>query len=335
MGPHTRLLSFLALMMSVYLRVAFAYCPSAQSLSPCTCDHFGINCMNARSTDDLSRAFRSGNSTNRDHNELWIQKTPVRSFPRTVLGSFRFAEIHVDLNTNLTSFTLDSLAGCSSELRVLSLYKNQLRTFEFAKVSAFPSLGTLNLGGNQLASIPDDAFRSRSIRTLVLSENPIISISQRAFTNLYGLRDLRLDNTRLVTLGRHSMAIPWADRQLRINLSNGNIVRIDGDAFSGTSPLLLQLANNNMTTLDGDVFPALIQSMINNARALNTLPLITLHGNRFSCRGCSYQWMVQNRYSRVLDNILEGFRCTDGGGLQSMSATKVACRTPWSFNTIG
>lgn len=322
-------------MTSAYLSVAFAYCPSAQSLSPCSCDHYGINCMRAQSTDDLSRAFRSGDSTNRDHRELWIQKTPVRSFPRAVLGSFRFAEIHIDLNSNLSSFALASLSGFASELRVLTLYKNQLRAFDFTQVSTFTKLETLNLGGNQLDLIPDDAFRSRSLRTLVLSENPIRSISQRAFASLNGLRDLRLDNTRIVTLGRHSLAIPRADRQLKINLANSNIARIDENAFYGTAPLLLQLSNNNMTTLDGDVFLGLIQRMITNARVFNTFPMIALDGNRFTCRGCSYQWMVQYRNNRALDDILEGFRCTDGGGLRSLTATKVACRTPLSFNTIG
>lgn len=335
MGYSTGLLPFLALMISAYLSLAFAYCPSAPSLSPCTCDHYGINCMSARSTDDLVRAFRSGNSTNRDHSELWIQKTPIRSFPRNVLGSFRFAEIHIDLNTNLSTFTLDSLAGCASELRTLSLYKNQLRTFEFSRLSRFPALETLNLGGNRLAMIPDNAFRSRSLRTLVLAENPIISIGERAFTNLQGLKNLRLDNTGLVSLGRFSLSLPMADRALRINLANGHIVRVDRDAFTGTSPLLLQLSNNSMTTLDSEVFPALIQRMINNARTMNTLPLITLDRNPFSCRGCSYQWLVQHRFSRVLNEILEGFRCTDGGGLSSVSDTKIGCRTPWSFNTIG
>lgn len=331
----TGLFPLIALMMSAYQSLAFSYCPSAESLSPCTCDHFGINCMSARSTQDLVRAFQSGHATNRDHRELWIQKTSIESFPRTVLGSFKFAEMHIDLNTNLSSFTIDSVAGSAPVLTVLSLYKNQLRTLEFSKLSTFTALETLNLGGNQLAVIPDDAFSSHSIRTLVLSENPITWISERAFTNLHGLRELRLDHTRLNTLGRFSLSMPNSDQNLRINLSNGRIVRIDKDAFSDTSPFVLQLSNNNMTTLDGDVFSGLIQRMITNNKLLKVLPLITLDGNKFSCRGCSYQWLVQHRNNRDYEDILDGFRCKDGGGLSSLSATRIGCTFSRPFNTIG
>ncbi|KAK8758942.1 hypothetical protein V5799_003426 [Amblyomma americanum] len=89
--------------------------------------------MRVQSTTELRRAFRSGTLATRDQKQLWIQKTPITSFPEDVLGSFRFSEVHIELNSNLSSFTLEALRNSSRLLDVLSLYGNALQTFQFGQ----------------------------------------------------------------------------------------------------------------------------------------------------------------------------------------------------------
>ncbi|KAL1469606.1 hypothetical protein MTO96_024901 [Rhipicephalus appendiculatus] len=325
----------LVLVASVCVSFALANCPDATSLSPCTCDDEGINCMRASSTSQLRQAFRSGDALTREHKELWIQKTPITSFPAGVLGIFRFEQVHVEHNANLSYFNLDSLLNFKEFLHVLSLYGNALRTFEFNKLQRFPYLLGLNLGGNQLKGIPDNAFRNLYLQKLGLSGNPITFIGQGAFQALSNLKELDLSRTRIGTLGPYSLSILRTHPELRIQLYNARISHIDRNAFDSAAPLVLNLANNSLATLEQNPFEPLIGRMHQNARRLNTLPVISVAGNPLTCRGCSYQWLVQYRFSAQVRAILHGFRCPDGSDLTSLTNQRIACGNFWNFANIG
>nr|XP_050031552.1 carboxypeptidase N subunit 2-like [Dermacentor andersoni] len=332
MGRCSLSLVILAL---AWLGLAAAYCPDAVSLKPCTCDHYGINCMRANSTAQLRRAFGCGNATTREHNELWIQKTPITSFPSDVLGNFKFGEVHLELNANLSSFTLDAFEDFKQLLSVLSVYGNALRTFEFEKLQHFPLLEALNMGENQLSRIPANAFRSRSLRKLMLTGNPITYIGARAFFGLSSLKDLLLSRTRLRTLGPHSLSIPRAHPELKIHVAAGRISTIHPTAFGSTSPLVMNLSSNNLTTLEGHPFEALVKRMLRNGRRLNRLPLLAIRGNPLTCRDCSYAWLIPYRFNSTMQSVLLGFRCADGSGLSTISARKIACKSSWNYTNIG
>ncbi|XP_075525162.1 podocan-like [Dermacentor variabilis] len=332
MGRWTPCLVTLAL---AWLGLTAAYCPDAASLRPCTCDHSGINCMRANSTAQLRRAFGSGNATTREHNELWIQKTPITSFPSNVLGNFKFGEVHLERNANLGSFTLDAFDNFKQLLSVLSVYGNALRTFEFAKLQRFPFLVALNIGGNQLSRIPANAFRNQLLEKLGIMDNPITFIGRGAFSALWRLKELDLSGTRLVTLGPHSVSIQRGHPELRIQLNRAQIRAIHPTAFHYSAPLVLNLSHNNLTTLERSVFEHLVVRMYNNAGQFNVLPLLGLEGNPLTCHGCSYEWLVQYRFNRPMQTILHNFRCPDGSGLSSISAQRISCRPVWNFANIG
>ncbi|XP_077498100.1 tsukushi-like [Amblyomma americanum] len=332
MGRFNAYLAFAAIALSTRLGIVVANCPSEASLQPCTCDHYGINCMRVQSTTELRRAFRSGTLATRDQKQLWIQKTPITAFPEDVLGSFRFSEVHIELNSNLSSFTLEALRNSSRLLDVLSLYGNALQTFQFGQLRYFPDLMVLNLGGNRLTRIPDNTFFSTNIKKLVLSGNPLTSIGARAFYSLHGLRELDLANTRLATLGSLSLSIPRGHEQLRVDLSGGQLMLIDRRAFEGSAPLVLDLSHNNLTALEQQPFEDLMHRMYTRSSRLNFLPLIAVKGNPFTCRGCSYEWLVRHSQNQAVQQIFHGFRCTDGRGLSSITASRIGCRRrSWPF----
>ncbi|KAL1471339.1 hypothetical protein MTO96_023718 [Rhipicephalus appendiculatus] len=298
----------LLLLASACLSHVLANCPDPARLSPCTCDHFGINCMRAQNTTQLRQAFKSGDAMTSEHRELWIQKTPITSFPSDVLGDLKFVKVHVEMNANMTSFTMDALMKFRQLLSVLSVYGNALQTFEFEKLKRFPFVNTFNLGGNQIAAIPANAFRSDSLQRLVLSHNPITFIGENAFFGLTNLKELLISHTRLTTLGPRS---------------------IHPNAFGPTTPHVLNLSHNNLTTLERFPFEPLIQRMLSNAGRLVKQPLLGVTGNPFTCRGCSYEWLIRHRLSWQIQRLVYAFRCP--GRLGSVHPQCSANRLPADF----
>ncbi|KAL1469607.1 hypothetical protein MTO96_024902 [Rhipicephalus appendiculatus] len=304
-------------------------------MSPCTCDHEGINCRRADSTAQLRQVFRSGNATTREHNELWIQKTPITSFPAGVLGNFKFEQVHVERNANLSSFSIDSLLNFRELLYVLSLYDNAIRTFDFAKLRRFPFLQVLNLGRNRLTGIPDNAFRNKYLEKLGLNDNPITSVGQRAFYTLSNLKYLDLSRTRLATLGPYSLSVLRTHPELTIHLHNAGIRTIHPTTFDSAAPLVLTLSNNSLATLEEYPFKPLIGRMYQNGRGIGTLPLLSVEGNPLTCSGCSYKWLVQYKSFAQVRVILHDFQCPDGSGLSSLSDRKIACPSTLNFANLG
>ncbi|KAH7975490.1 hypothetical protein HPB52_002121 [Rhipicephalus sanguineus] len=183
------------------------YCPDAGLLSPCTCDDEGINCMRVRNPWELRQSLMHSNASTEEQKELWIQKTPIKWLMGDVLGNFKFDKVHIEFNAHLSFFLLGILMKFKELLSVLSLYGNALPFFDFQRLQRFPNLVSFNLGGNQLTSIPQDAFRNYRLEKLGLNQNPITYIGERAFLRLSSLRELYLGHTRLTILGPYSLAM--------------------------------------------------------------------------------------------------------------------------------
>ncbi|EEC00273.1 membrane glycoprotein LIG-1, putative [Ixodes scapularis] len=300
-----------------------AHCPDVAQFRPCTCDHEGINCMKANSAQELRKAFRATGAN--EHESLWIQKTPIQSFPAGVLGDFKFRHVHVEINANLTAFDLGSLNNTKKFLVSISLFKNALSSFDFKGISSFPKLLTLNLGKNKLRTIPAQAFSHPTLEALVLSENPIVSVGAKAFAGLRELRELFLSGTRLTTLGDNSMKILSIQPGLTINLADSLISSISRTAFTGTAPQRLDLSGNNLTTLSEDVFRPLLYRMLRSPRKFGEVPMIGLGNNPLSCYGCSFRWLVPLRTSRGYNSMLNGFACRDGTPFHRLTYSKIRC----------
>lgn len=314
--------------------LAQAGCPNATSLSPCTCDYYGINCMRAERAAQLRRAFNSVNAQSSDHRSLWIQNTPIKSFRPGVLGFFRFENVHIEKNANLTNFTLGSLLLMNKVVTVLSLYGNALETFEYDRLRSFTSLESLDLGGNKLRKVPPNAFKSIRLQRLSLRGNPITEIGAAAFFGLTNLTELLLSQTRLMKLGGHSLSFIRANPHLKIDLSRSAIKTIESTAFDAAMPLEVDLSHNKLTELPRKPFEGLIIRMISNARGRELTPVIKVEGNPLTCMGCSYVWIVESR-KRKRVRVIEGFKCPDDLNATSLTRQRIKCKPPGSIATIG
>ncbi|XP_070396486.1 oplophorus-luciferin 2-monooxygenase non-catalytic subunit-like [Dermacentor albipictus] len=299
-------------------------CPAPESLSPCSCDLTGINCMKAKSAAELSKAFSGNEKTT--HKALWLQKAPVVKIDNGTFGEYVFGKVFVEI-CNLTSFELSALAKSVKYLSELSLYGNQLTSIDYKGISNFEKLRVLNLANNNLGNVPAFAFKSPSLQTLVMNENPITSIGAFAFRHLPKLKDLQLRAIRVKRLAAYSFAIPRHHPNLQILLNAGELESIEEKAFFGVAPLTLRLTLNKLQQFSRTVFQPLMEAMARNAKRNKQLgkARITTAGNRFTCRGCGFSWLttLQDRPEMML--MLVDFRCPGRLAVWNVTNSLIGC----------
>lgn len=313
-----------ALCCSGILAVAQARsCPEAAEFLPCTCDIEGVSCGEANSTRVLTKAFQSDGP--KEHTGLWIQRSTVESFPPGVLGDFVFRKIHLEMNANLTSFSLASLVKSRTFIVELSLFGNALTTFAYGGITGFPKLTTLNLAKNRLERIPDHAFQHPKLKALVLSDNPIRAVGAYAFAALPQLEMLHLTGTRVTTLGNYALSLGSRVPELQVHLSDGSLTNLSPRAFSNTSAQILSLEKNNLTEFPREVFLPILERLERRRQATGEISSLRVSGNPFSCTGCSFRWLVSIQRQLLSSQLLSGFVCEDGTTLPWLSYIKIGC----------
>ncbi|EEC00274.1 hypothetical protein IscW_ISCW000748 [Ixodes scapularis] len=225
-------------------------------MSPCTCDYSGINCMKAKTTESLQKAFGVGGPG--EHRGLWIQRTPVPSLPVGVFGKFKFVKAYIDLNKNLTSFSLEALANSKDTLEELSLFSNDLSRIDY-------------------------------------------------------------DRTRIIALA----SLNPTDIQIDL----GRIESIHPKAFEKTFPLELTLSYNDLTSFPKDVFHPIIIGALQNVQKglVSILPKVLTRGNRFTCRGCDYKWLLPFASNTAMQRVFSDFSCEDGTRLYNLTSSVIGC----------
>lgn len=194
--------------------VADDSCPSAKELSPCTCDGEGVNCMGDVSVQDIKKAF-SAKFKYGGVRSIWIQSTPITDVPGDLFGSVKSQQIYVEMN-GISSISLSAFSASKKTLQTLSLFGNKLETLDYSDFGDFENLGTLNLGRNQITSIPNSAFSSNSINTIILAQNKIAEIGMNAFSNMPNLARIELSWNQIAVLGPMSFAMRSHAPQLEV-----------------------------------------------------------------------------------------------------------------------
>ena len=125
---------------------------------------------------------------------------------------------------------------------------------DFAGLTA---LTTLNLGSNDLTTLPDDVFEPLTALTgLYLNSNELRTLDDDVFAPLPALTDLRLSTNRLTTLPAGVFA--GLTELQELTLGTNKLNTLDAGVFAGLTALeTLRLAGNKLTTLDAGVFAGL------------------------------------------------------------------------------
>lgn len=201
---------FSAFLHIVLFAVSFALvaaddsCPAAAEISPCTCDGEGLNCMGARTLEEVRKAFRAKFKYG-GVRSVWVQGTPITDIPGDLFGNVKSQQFYVEVN-DVASLDFNAFSASKKTLATLSLFGNKLDKLDYSGLQQYERLNILNLGRNKITSIPDRAFNSKSISAIILAQNQISSIGMNAFSGVTNLEKLELSLNRLQTLGPMSLA---------------------------------------------------------------------------------------------------------------------------------
>ncbi|GFY55880.1 uncharacterized protein TNIN_358361 [Trichonephila inaurata madagascariensis] len=290
-------------------------CPDPKDLAPCTCDGEGLNCMGARTLDEIKRAFQAKFKYG-GVRSVWVQGTPLTHLPADIFGNVKSQQFYVEVN-NLTTIDANAFSASKKSLHTLSLFGNKIKDFPYSDLSVYENLGTLNLGRNLIETIPDDAFNNRNLYAIILAQNKISHIGKNAFSNLPSLGRLEMALNNIVTLGPMSLAFKSHSASLQINLSANKISEVASSAFTGADPYAIFFSQNQLTSLKKDPFANLITRIAQKGGFLE------VSANPFSCQGCDYSWLVLNK--EILASRLIGFSCTDRRSLTELTKSNIGC----------
>ncbi|XP_014468508.1 PREDICTED: chaoptin [Dinoponera quadriceps] len=147
-----------------------------------------------------------------------------------------------------------------SELRILDLSRNGLRSIEEGILKGCDNLEELHLDGNNLSAVPAASLKGpRAIKVLSLAENNIGSLPRGAFTSL-GESLLRLDLSNNELSHMEDGALSGAQHLLFFNISRNSLNRFNSDVFKGAFSLLqLDLSANFLREFPTDALRHLVE----------------------------------------------------------------------------
>lgn len=141
-----------------------------------------------------------------------------------------------------------SFAFPSSSIEELDFSKNKIHSIPQYAFKDLNELKHLNLSGNGIENIAEEAFSNIKLESLSLSNNQIKEIKENTFANLPLLKKLEISFNQ-AALKIHEESIKKLESLIEINLSNSNIYNISPNTFQNLSNLeKINLSNNQIVT---------------------------------------------------------------------------------------
>ncbi|KAJ3594017.1 hypothetical protein NHX12_006349 [Muraenolepis orangiensis] len=156
---------------------------------------------------------------------------------------------------DLTFMAPGALSGLT-QLKVLMLQNNQLKTVPSAALKNLPSLQSLRLDANHITSVPDDSFEGlQQLRYLWLDDNNLTEVPVGSLRHQANLQALTLALNRISYIPDNAFANLTG--LLLLQLHNNRIKEIGENCFNGLVNLeTLDLNFNHLT-----VFPRAIEAL--------------------------------------------------------------------------
>ncbi|XP_042222485.1 leucine-rich repeat-containing protein let-4-like, partial [Homarus americanus] len=210
---------------------------------------------------------------------LYVNNTRVsvlndRTFDGLIIENIQFSAC------GIFNISRGAFRGLENTLVNLNLQDNRLATVPTAALARLTRLKLLDLSGNQITSVPDEAFDGLTLSTLKLADNEL-SLSDRSFAGLESsLKNLNLKGTSL-------RSVPPALRNLPVlaflDIAQNQIRSLERGALRNLHSLTaLNIERNLLQALEVEDFIGINDtlsslSMLNNLitdfprDALNTL----------------------------------------------------------------
>lgn len=276
--------------------------------------------------------------------QIYLQNNSIDALP---LGLFvnLYQLTTLDLSYNRLTSDWINAGTFTGLIRLVSLNLsyNKVSKLDPTIFHDLYTLQILNLGGNLIESVPNDAFIPlRNLDTLVLSNNKIVEIGPMALNGLFALTLLSLDGNKLTDVhkdcfkncttlqdlnlsGNALKTVPLSLREMRLlkalDLGENEIEFIDTDSFYGLMNLYgLRLMGNRIRNVSSNLFdnlPSLqILSLAHNQidlvaldafQNLSSIQAIRLDGNRLSSMEHLFRNVSSLLWLNISDNVLNEF----------------------------
>ncbi|KFM72075.1 Protein slit, partial [Stegodyphus mimosarum] len=275
----------LALLVLVALGVPAhsAECPAEEDISPCTCDDLDedfsiiLSCYGDISQTDLKRSFNAVKGI--DNIGVELDEINLGTIPSNFFEGLRIKKLsisHCEL-VSLTDGSGPALRGLEDgleELEIMASFSEDNGPVKL-DLSHMRRLAEVDLSFNGLTEVGNDWFERgpASLTTLMLSNNAIEKLGDRAFANLANLKVLHLHGSRFGPIKR-SMFPSSAQQLTDIELDNNDLTSIPDDFFSNMPALrYISLRTNVITHLPQSTWESVWQRM----------DTIRLEGNPLVC----------------------------------------------------
>ncbi|XP_058799434.1 toll-like receptor 6 [Phymastichus coffea] len=171
-------------------------------------------------------------------------------------------------------------ASCALDIRNLDVSHNRISVLPARVFSSLRRLGMLNLAGNGIAVVEDEAFHGlRSLRSVDLSDNRIVALPSEVFREAgNSLKELKLQNNSIGVLAPGLVAN--MNQLVSLDLSKNVLTSswMNSATFAGLIRLvLLDLSFNRIDNLDPAMFKDLYTLQILNLKynEIETIPADT------------------------------------------------------------
>ncbi|XP_035223613.1 protein artichoke-like [Stegodyphus dumicola] len=276
-----------------------AKCPADEVISPCGCDDSDEEFSLILSCDrDISYShLRNVLDTVKGIDNIAVQLDEINL---GVLASDFFEGLRIkklDIShcnlislTDVTGPALRGLEDTLEELEIMASFKEDYSATKL-DLSHMRRLKKLDMSHNDINELGNDwfAYGPVSLHTLILSNNGIRKLGDRAFASLYNLKVLHLDGNRFGSVKRSMLPYP-AHYLSDVKLDDNDLLSIPEDFFIYMPALrTLSLRKNMITQLPRKTWEPIWQSLED----------IHLDDNPLVCDS-HIEWMF---YTRTYANI--------------------------------
>lgn len=163
-----------------------------------------------------------------------------------------------------------AFVGQETTLKNLNLQDNQLTAVPTEALRPLKVLALLDLSGNRINHLPDDAFATLKLNTLKLADNGNMTLSDNSFRGLERtLKNLNLKGTRQREVPadaiRHLSGLAFLD------LAQNGIRSLGGGLFRHLDSLTaLNMERNSLSTIEPDAFQG-VNDTLSSLSLLNNL----------------------------------------------------------------
>lgn len=163
-----------------------------------------------------------------------------------------------------------AFAGQENTLKNLNLQDNHMTQVPTEALRPLQALALLDLSGNRISHLPDDAFATLKLNTLKLADNGNMTLSANSFRGLERtLKNLNLKGTRQREVPaeaiRHLSALAFLD------LAQNGIRTLSGGLFRHLDSLTaLNMERNSLSTIEPDAFQG-VNDTLSSLSLLNNL----------------------------------------------------------------